>query len=71
MQTQNSTPAGSPLDRPGYGGVDLLRFLSAILIVMIHVVPPGNSQNSTIQLLNHALRLSERPRFGWLRVLYA
>ena len=56
MQTHNGLSAQARSDRPGYGGIDVLRFLCAILIIMIHVVPLGSSQGRAVLLLNHALR---------------
>ena len=56
MQTHNGLSAQARSDRPGYGGIDVLRFLCAILIIMIHVVPLGSSQDRAVLLLNHALR---------------
>ena len=47
----NSTPV-----KKNYNSIDLAKFVCAILVVMIHVAPFGESANSTIVTLNFAVR---------------
>ncbi len=53
----NASPIIELTDRPTeYNAVDLAKFICAILVVSIHVVPFGNTDNALLVLLNYFIQ---------------
>lgn len=44
------------LDRNNYNSIDLAKFIAAILVIMIHVLPFGRSNSYTVKLLNYGVQ---------------